>query len=92
MFDSAKVTLNYKEFQELVETNNELKEKIKEQDKLIDEFIEEREHNTYVQALDKIEKILVKAYEAKPSKKNESISEAIDVYCETFGIPREELF
>lgn len=93
MFDSAKVTLNYKEFQELVETNNEIKEKIKEQDKLVDELIKEREENKYVQALDAIERILVKAYEtSRIANKNKLISAAIDIYCTTFDIPKEELF
>lgn len=90
MFESAKVTVDYKEFQLLVEAKKELALTVKRQDEIIESF----EDNKYVQALDKIEKILVKACKpgVKVIEKSRLIHQALDVYCETFDIPKEELF
>ena len=93
MFNTAKVTLDYKEFQSLIEKNEELEEQNKKLSKMFDEAMNDLESNKYIMALNDIEHRLQKATDAnRLAGKQKHIDEALDIYCKVFDIPnREEL-
>lgn len=87
MLESATVTLKYSDFKELTDQVEELKES----EKMLDEFLQEKEEQKEVKAMDEIVDLLTDANEAKTlKKKQELIIKCIEVYCNTFDIPIEE--
>lgn len=87
MLESATVTLKYSEFKEL----NDRIEELKKSEKMLDEFLQEREEKKEVKAMDKMIDLLADANDAKTlKKKQELIIKSIEVYCNTFDIPIEE--
>ncbi|MBU3208541.1 hypothetical protein KPL28_02690 [Clostridium algidicarnis] len=88
MLESATVTLGYKEFKSLVDKS----ERLRRNEKLIEDFIKEREDKKAVKALDNILDLLIEASECKTSKDKQGfILNCIEIYSTTFDIPLEEL-
>lgn len=86
--ESATVTLNYKEFKDLVDKAEQLEEK----EELIKDFIKEKEDKKEIEALDNISDLLIQASECKTSRdKQNLIVQCIEMYSTTFDIPLEEL-
>ncbi|APM37344.1 hypothetical protein [Clostridium kluyveri] len=88
MLDTATVTLSYKEFQELINKNNEA-ECYRQKVHALRKKLESRDER---KALDSIVDILFKANDSKTAKEKQAyIRECLEIYCKTFDISIEEL-
>ncbi|WP_373844381.1 hypothetical protein [Clostridium sp.] len=88
MLDTATVTLSYKEFKELVNKAS----RAEKQDKEILKLEEKLENRDERKALDSIVEVLFKANDSKTTKQKQAyIRECLEIYCNTFNIPIEEL-
>lgn len=91
MLESAKVTLSYKEFTEIVNTNEKL---TKENEKLLERAKkqdEEFEKNIFVKALDEIEQLMQSAKIKNTLNKKDLIKETLKIYCRVFDISEKEV-
>lgn len=87
MLESAKVTLDYNDLQELIEEKEELKNEIK----FYKDMEESLDKEGYLKLLDKIEILVNKAVKAKTLKENREILKEVQrEYCDFFQIPEGE--
>lgn len=87
MLESAKVTLDYNDLQELIEEKEELKNQIR----FYKDMEESLDKEGYLKLLDKIEILVDKAVKAKTLKENrEILKEVQKEYCDFFQIPEGE--
>lgn len=88
MLESAKVTLDYKEFKELLD-KADMSEMLDKENLRLEKELEDRNER---KVLDEISDILIEASNCKTLKgKQTYIEKCIEAYCKTFNIPIKEL-
>lgn len=92
MLEKATVTMPYRELQELIDENKNLKDKLSEFKSMKTMSDEDFENDPFKQGLDKIFNLLEKASEKIDThEKQYFIYKAMEQYCNTFDIPINEI-